>query len=203
MKRKSLSVVLGVIAGLLASAPGFAQGDGEAGAAKVATCIACHGQDGISISAEFPSLAGQVPGYIEKQLRLYKSGERQNPIMAGMVASLSEQDMADIDAYYSSLEAPVLSLSEDQVEEARRGEKLYRGGYRPFDIAACMACHGPGGHGIPPVYPRVSGQQAEYLETQLLAFKSGAREHEIMNPIAFRLSESQIRELALYMSALN
>ena len=203
MKLKSLSILLGMVAGLIASAQGFARGDAEAGATKVVTCVACHGQDGISASAEFPSLAGQVPGYIEQQLRLYKSGERQNAIMAGMGAALSEQDMSDMDAYYSALEPPVLSLSEDQEEEARRGEKIYRGGYRPFSIAACMACHGPGGHGIPPTYPRVSGQHADYLEVQLLAFKSGARQHDIMNPIAFRLSEAQIRELALYMSALN
>lgn len=201
MKLKDLGPVLAALAALCAS-PVFAAGDAEAGAQKIAVCTSCHGDNGISVSPEFPSLAGQVPGYIALQLKAYKSGSRENAIMSGMVAALSEEDMADLDAYYSSKEPPVRFLAEEQVEAARRGEKIYRGGFRPFSIAACMGCHGPGGHGIPPLYPRLSGQHAEYLEAQLLAFKSGQRVHEIMNPIAFKLSEAQIRDLALYMSAL-
>lgn len=203
MKLMSLGVVPGLVAALALSTPVHAAGDAEAGSQKVAVCAGCHGANGVSVSPEFPSLAGQVPGYIAAQLNAYKSGERQNAVMEGMVAPLSEQDFVDIDAFYSSLAAPVRAIGEDQEEAARRGERIYRGGYRPFSIAACMSCHGPGGHGIPPNYPRLSGQQAEYLEAQLRAFKRGERVSEIMNPIAFKLSEAQISELALYMSALN
>ena len=195
MNLKSLGLTFGMVA--LAAGPiaASAAGDAEAGAQKIAVCVGCHGQNGVSVNPEFPSLAGQVPGYIETQLKAYKSGERENAVMAGMAAPLSEEDMADIDAYYSSQEPPVQYIAEDQAEAARRGERLYRGGYRPFSIAACMGCHGPGGHGIPPSYPRLSGQHAAYLESQLLAFKSYARENEIMNSIAFKLSEKQNRYL--------
>lgn len=202
MKLESLSMVLGVVVSLVVPAAGYAAGDAEAGSQKIAVCVACHGQDGKSADPQYPALAGQVPGYIELQLKAYKSGERQNAIMAGMVAALSEEDMADIDAYYASQMPPERYISEEQAEQARRGEDIYRGGYRPFSIAACMSCHGPSGHGIPPNYPRLSGQHAAYLEAQLLAFKSGDRQNEIMNPIAFKLSEQQIKDLALYMSAL-
>ncbi|KAA3624715.1 MAG: cytochrome c4, partial [Proteobacteria bacterium] len=87
--------MLGIFASLALPASGFAGGDAEAGAQKIAVCASCHGQTGLSISPEYPSLAGQVPGYLEKQLRAYKSGERQNAITSGMVAALSEQDMMD------------------------------------------------------------------------------------------------------------
>lgn len=202
MMRISLGAVPGLLAAMVLAAPAPAAGDAEAGAQKVATCVACHGPGGVSTNPDYPSLAGQVPGYVEKQLLAFKSGARQDPVMSGMAVPLSEQDIADIDAYYAAQEPPQRYIGEDQVEAARRGERVYRGGYRPFSIAACMSCHGPGGHGIPPNYPRLSGQQAAYLEEQLLAFKSGDREHDIMNPIAFKLSEEQIRDIALYVSAL-
>ncbi|GJL81655.1 MAG: cytochrome c [marine bacterium B5-7] len=198
-----LGVAMSLCGSLFATAGVMAQGDAEAGAGKIQVCASCHGQNGASNNPEFPSLAGQVPGYLAKQLNAYKSGARENSIMTGMASALSDEDVNDIDAYFSSLKPPVRSLDESQLEDARKGEKIYRGGYRPFAIPACMACHGPGGHGIPPTYPRVSGQQSAYLEAQLTAFKSGQRKHDIMNPIAFKLSLSQIKELALYMSAVN
>lgn len=202
MMRIRLGVIPGLFAALVFTAPAQAAGDAEAGAGKVATCVACHGQGGVSTNPEYPSLAGQVPGYVGKQLHAFKGGERQNPVMSPMAVPLSDEDIADIDAYYAAQEPPQRFIGEEQVEAARRGERIYRGGYRPFSVAACMGCHGPGGHGIPPNYPRLSGQQAAYLEQQLLAFKSGDRENEIMNPIAFKLSREQIRDIALYVSAL-
>lgn len=178
------------------------QGDIEAGRAAAATCVACHGADGNSLTDQFPNLAGQVPGYIAAQLAKFQSGERQSAVMAGMIAPLTETDMANLDAYYSSLEGKKGSITPEQEEAALAGGKIYRGGYEPYAIASCMGCHGPSGHGIPPAFPRISGQPAAYLESQLLAFKSGARVDPVMNPIAFALSAEQIRELALYISAL-
>jgi len=181
-------------------------GDAEAGKEKSVVCQACHGADGNGISPEFPNLAGQVPGHIASQLASYKStdpGSRNNAIMLGMVAPLSEQDMADLDAYYAALEPKAGFVSEADEELARKGEKIYRGGSRDMQIPACMSCHGPAGVGIPPQYPRVAGQSMQYLETQLQAFKSGERQHDMMNSIAFKLSAEQMRSLALFMQGLN
>lgn len=177
--------------------------DAEAGKAASATCAACHGANGQSVTDQFPNLAGQVPGYTAAQLNKYKSGQRVDPIMAGMAAALSAEDIANLDAYYSGLPGKVGSITPAQEADAVAGGKIYRGGYQPFGIAACMSCHGPSGLGIPPAFPRLSGQPAAYIETQLLAFKSGARVDSIMNPIAFLLSAQQIKELALYVSALH
>jgi cytochrome c553 len=179
-------------------------GDAEAGKQKSQTCVACHGPDGVGTLPENPNLAGQVPGYIADQLARFKSGQRQNAIMAGMSANLSEQDMADLDAYYSSLPGVEGAVPEDQAAAARRGAALYRGGDQGLDIAACMGCHGPEGHGIPTRFPRLAGQKQQYLVTSLQAFKSGARQSdgEIMNDISFLLTDQQMEDLAAFMHAL-
>ena len=179
-----------------------APGDAEAGKRAAAACVACHGAAGNSPTDQFPNIAGQVPGYIAAQLDKFKSGARKNAVMSGIVANLTAQDMADLDVYYSGLPAARGAITSAEEKAALAGGKLYRGGYQKYEIPACMGCHGPSGHGIPPKFPRLSGQHAAYIESQLLAFKSGAREDPIMNPIAFALSAQQIKELALYISAL-
>jgi len=172
--------------GLTSFAFAMTSGDAKKGKVKSVTCAACHGATGISSIPANPNLAGQVPGYISAQLKAFKSGERVNAVMAGMVANLSEEDMDD------------LAL-------AAEGEAIYRGGYADRGISACMSCHGPSGHGIPKNYPRVSAQHKEYLEQQLLAYKKGERAgyNDIMKDIAFGLSELQIKQLAAYMAGLN
>jgi cytochrome c553 len=150
----------------------------------------------------YPKLADQVPGYIYTQLKNFKSGERQDPIMAGMVAGLSDEDMHDLDAYYSSLEIKGIGIKESDKEMALIGEKLYRGGSRKLSISACMSCHGPSGEGVPKQYPNLSGQSAAYIEKQLHAFKDGVRKHEMMNSIGFLLSNDEIKGLALYVQGL-
>lgn len=200
----SLAAAVALAAGTVSGGgPASAQqADVEAGRDASATCVACHGADGNSPTDQFPHLAGQVPGYIAAQLAKFQSGERENAVMAGLVATLSEQDMANLDAYYSSLEGKKGAITPDQEADALAGGKIYRGGYKPYHIAACMGCHGPSGHGIPPAFPRIAGQPAAYIEAQLLAYKSGARVNPIMNSVSFALSAQQIRELALYISAL-
>lgn len=203
MKHNMLIACLAVTLLGLQTAQGA--GDAEAGKSKSGTCVACHGPDGKGIGPEFPNLAGQVPGYIAKSLAEFKQGEkRNNPIMSGMVANLSEQDMQDLDAYYSSL-TPIggaLSEADQDGPEVKAGERLYRGGFAERSISSCISCHGPGGHGIPTRFPRVAGQKVEYLEAQLRAFKSGQRINDIMNQIAFLLSEQQIKDVSKYMHAL-
>jgi cytochrome c553 len=200
-----LRIPLGLVF-VLASGFAHAQlaGDAKAGESKVQTCAACHGVDGIGTAPENPNLAGQVPGYIADQLARFKSGARQNAIMSGMTANLTEQDMVDIDAYYSSLDAPAGAVPEDQSEAAQRGAELYRGGDPSLEIAACMACHGPSGAGVPTRFPRVAGQKRAYLASSLRAFKSGERQSdgEIMNSIAFLLTDQQMEDLAAFMHAL-
>ncbi|MXZ81350.1 MAG: cytochrome c4 [Gammaproteobacteria bacterium] len=201
---RSTSFFLALAAAVLVFNPSvsFAYGDAEAGKAKSATCVACHGNDGNSPIDQFPKIAGQAPGYIAAALQAYKSGEREDEVMFGMVSSLSEQDMADLDAYYASQSSTIETVSMDRSEDALAGESLYRTGYAPFNVPACMGCHGPAGAGIPPKYPRLGGQHAAYLESQLLAFKSGERQNAEMETVAFPLSDQQIRQLSLYLSGL-
>lgn len=203
---KILRIPLGLALALF-SAITHAQlaGDPEAGQAKSQACVACHGADGIGTAPENPNLAGQVPGYISAQLARFQSGERQNAIMAPMAAGLSEQDMVDLDAYYSSMESPRGAVPEEQAASARRGAELYRGGDKSRQIAACMGCHGPAGQGIPTRFPQVAGQKQAYLLSSMQAFKSGERQSdgEIMNDIAFLLSQQQMEDLAAFMHALN
>jgi len=184
----------------------LAAGDAEAGKTKAAVCAACHGAEGISAIPINPNLAGQVPGYIAAQLKAFKSGERVNAVMQGQSIGLSEEDMADLDAYYASLPAKVTSsLTDEEKELAEAGRAIYRGGFAERGISACMSCHGPSGHGIPKNYPRVSAQHKEYLEQQLLAYKKGERKgyNGIMWNISFGLSELQIKQLSAYMAGLN
>lgn len=195
-----------LVTGIAVSSASFAAGNAEAGKAKAMVCSACHGAEGISAMPVNPNLAGQVPGYIAAQLKAFKSGERANAIMMGQSAGLSDEDMADLDAYYASMTPNIeVQLTEADVELAKAGEALYRGGYAERGISACASCHGPSGHGIPKNYPRVSAQHKEYLESQLLAYKKGERKgyNDIMWNIAFGLSEQQIKELSAYMAGLN
>lgn len=185
----------------------FAKGDAAAGKTTADSfgCAGCHGNEGVSGNPEWPHLAGQVPGYIKGQLAAFKSGERKNATMTGMSAALSEKDMADLDAFYASLTPAKGSISEDQVELAKAGEKIYKGGILDRQIAACVSCHTPTGKGISKHFPSVAGQHQTYLETQLLAFKKGERKgyNAMMSTIAFGLSEQEIKALSVYMSGLN
>ena len=203
--KKILTLAVGI---LLAASAVVAQAAGSAAAGKnkAAVCAGCHGVDGNSPAPNFPKIAGQNAGYIAKQLADYKNPKsgRSNAIMAGIVAPLSPKDMADLGAYFAS-QKPSAGVATASAEELKVGERLYRGGKAKFGIAACMSCHGPSGHGIPPRFPRVSGQHASYTETQLLAFKSGARSNDstIMTSMAFKMSEAEIRAVSQYMAGLH
>lgn len=186
----------------ISTAKADGHGDVEAGNAKAAVCAACHGADGKGITPEWPNLAGQVPGYVAAQLQAFKSQARNNAVMYPQAQNLSDQDMKDLDAFYASLPAIVGAVSEDDAADALKGEKLYRGGVKDTQIPACMACHGPGAAGLKPLYPRLAGQKAAYIEKQLKDYKSGERKNNIMGPIAFKMSPEQMRRVALYLSGL-
>lgn len=166
-------------------------------------CVACHGIDGNSPLAMNPNLAGQHPEYLAKQLLNYKSGDRANPIMAGMVAGLSAEDMKDLAAYYGAQRPrPLAARDKDLIAQ---GRKLYRAGNAQAGLAACSGCHLPNGAGIPAQYPRLAGQHREYLVAQLKAFRSGERANDpnnMMRAVAARLTDADIAALAEYLSGL-
>jgi len=177
----------------------------EDGKTKAMPCSACHGMDGNSgVNPEWPNLAGQHTGYLVAQLQAFKSGARKNPNMNGMAAALSDQDMADIAAYFSGQS---LKISSVKPEETVIGAALYRGGNSETGVPACMACHGPNGAGNPGAgYPAVRGQHAQYSALQLKAYKSGERAtdpKEIMRTIAARLSAEEIESVAKFMHGLH
>lgn len=182
----------------------FAEGDAAAGKDKTTACAACHGADGNSVNPEWPKLAGQGAKYLYTQLKLFKEGKRKNPLMSPQAASLSDQDMQDIAAYYSSQTPTQGAAQEDMVE---RGGEIYRGGIAKKDTAACMACHGPRGTGNPPaMFPRVSGQHAAYMANALKAYRSGERksdETKMMNAVTERLTDDDIAAVTQYMSGLH
>ncbi len=184
--------------------PIMAAGDASAGKSKSAVCAACHGADGNSPSDMFPKLAGQGEGYLIKQLADFQSGVRNNAIMAPMVAALSEQDMADLAAYYAGNTVTPGAVSEDLLNA---GKTLYRAGNKESGVPACMACHGPTGAGIPAAkWPALAGQYSAYIEAQLKAFAGGERSNDLndmMRDIASKMTESEMKAVAAYAAGLH
>lgn len=199
---KSAATVV-VIMWMLTGTAAYAAGDAAAGKAKSNICVACHGADGNSTNPEWPKIAGQWPAYMVEQLQAFKSGARKNALMAGITKNLSEQDMKDLAAYFASQKTKITGAGDAALAE--QGQRLYRGGNAKANIAACMACHGPAGKGIPPRFPRVSGQHAKYTTLQLMAFRAGKRESdgEIMTRIAARMSNQEIKAVAEYIAGLH
>lgn len=196
-------IMLVACAALAAAGSAFARGDINAGKQKSAPCAACHGADGNSTNPEWPSLAGLGERYLVRQLQLFKNDERQNALMTPQAKPLSEQDMEDLAAYFSSLSMQP-GGADPQLAEV--GEQIWRGGIMERGVPACAACHGPAGEGNPPAaYPRLGGQQAVYLANSLNAYKSGERDTDpdgIMRDIASQLSAEEIRAVASYASGL-
>jgi cytochrome c553 len=163
-------------------------------------CAACHGLKGMSPAPTNPHLAGQHPAYIAKQLANYKGGVRQNAIMAGMAAMLSPEDMVSVAAYFARQTPPPPAGS--NAELAKAGEALYRYGNASKGLPACTGCHGPNGAGIPDQYPRLAGQYPDYVYAQLKAFSAYERNHIMMNGVASRLTDSEMKAVAEYLSGL-
>lgn len=171
------------------------------GEASFAMCVACHAADGNSVIAVNPKLAQQHPQYLVKQLQEFKSGKRANPIMAGMAAALSEEDVKNV-AYWLSSKKAVPGAAKDK-DLVALGERIYRGGVADRQIAACAGCHSPNGAGIPAQYPRLSGQHADYSAAQLLAFRDGVRKNSVqMSQIAAKLNDREIKAVADYIAGL-
>lgn len=179
-----------------------AKADPAKGAASYApVCAACHGADGNSMVPANPKLAQQHPEYIQKQLQEFKSGKRANPIMMGMVAALSDEDMKNIALWLSTQKAAPGNSSDKNL--VALGERIYRGGIADRQIAACAGCHSPNGAGIPAQYPRLSGQHADYTAAQLTAFRDGVRLNSLqMTQVASKLNDREIKAVADYIAGL-
>lgn len=163
-------------------------------------CVACHGADGNSVVPTNPVLAGQNADYIAAQLAAFKAGTRTSPIMQGMAAPLSPEDMRNVGAWFES-QKPAGHFAHDKAL-AERGQQIWRSGVKATDVPACAGCHGAAGHGIPAQFPRLAGQYPDLSLGWLKAFASGARPNPVMGQIASKLSENDMKAVAEYISGL-
>jgi cytochrome c553 len=189
----------------------FAHGTAQAGATKSAVCSSCHGPNGNSTNPDWPRLAGQSAVYIAEQLRLFRAGTRNNPIMKPLAATLSDQDISDLAVYY---QAQTVTGLEADPSFWKAGADLYRRGDKARNIPACIACHGPVGRGnIVGGYPALRAQESVYVVKQLNDYASGARytgtnvtsadpNSVMMFTIAKRLTPEDIRNVASYVQGM-
>lgn len=207
MKRFTL-LALAVAAGAAMAAPKADVAKGKEIATNV--CASCHAADGNSGIAMYPKLSAQFPNYIMQQTHLIKDGKRMTGAaasMAPMVAGLSDQDIADVAAYFYT-QYPKQGETNPK-ENPELGAKIFRGGLAAKKVPACMSCHGPNGAGIPGggadivAYPRLGGQHAAYITEQLNAYKSGQRDNAIMVDIAKRMSDDDIKAVSNFIQGLH
>lgn len=188
-------------------------GDAQAGAGKAAVCAACHGAQGVAIAPNFPNLAGQSASYLYVQLKEFHGGQRNDPVMTGQAAALSDADMRDLASYYASL-APKPAA---QAAAGSRGAQLYLAGDSALGIPACQGCHGPAGLGPQPhpssapqppwaTFPHLRGQSGLYLTKQLGDYKNGTRagssNAKVMQGVAQTLGDDDVQALSTYLGTL-
>ena len=189
----------------------FSTGKAASGEAKAALCSACHGPQGNSVNPEWPRLAGQSAVYVAEQLKLFRSGVRDNPTMKPLAAALSDQDISDLAVYY---EAQTPSGLEADPSYWKAGAALYVSGDAARNVPACVACHGPVGRGnLAAGYPALRAQQSVYVIKQLNDYASGARytgadathsdpNSVMMLTLAKRLTPEEIRDVASYVQGM-
>ncbi|MGH8362068.1 MAG: c-type cytochrome [Gammaproteobacteria bacterium] len=201
MNKMVLMLASAAVVAATANAGAAGDQNAAAGQAKSATCAACHGADGNSVSPQFPKLAGQSADYIVRELQRFKSGERKNAIMQPMAAPLSTQDMEDLAAWFS---IQTVKPGEADPSLVKAGEAVYRGGDAESGVPACLACHSPDGAGNGPMLiPALAGQHAVYVVSQLQAFADGSRQSPMMDTIAARLTPAQMQAVASYIQGLH
>jgi cytochrome c553 len=173
----------------------------KGGALSAQVCAACHTADGSRGSPANPILAGQHPEYLAKQLTEFKSGKRKNAVMNAMAAPLSAEDIRNVSAFYASKTAkPGFAKNKDTVA---LGEKIWRGGIAERNVPACAGCHSPTGAGMPAQYPRIGGQHGDYVEAQMVAFRSGERANNaVMTGVAAKMNDKEIKAVSDYAAGL-
>ena len=204
MKQVLMIALAALVAG--ASASVLAEGNADAAKEKATkVCAACHGADGNSTAANFPKLAGQHPEYIKKQLHDFKDGKRNDPVMSAQAKTLTDQEIEDLAAYFSS---QVIKRGAANADLLEAGEALFRGGNMKTHVTACTGCHGPTAAGNAPAkFPALSGQHQDYIKKQLHDFKKeGGRTNDpngMMRDIAANMSEKEIEAVAEYIAAVH
>jgi cytochrome c553 len=182
-----------------------AAGNADEGKKQSAICAGCHGADGNSpINPLWPKIAGQHPGYIEKQIKDFKAGDRSDPTMTPMAMPLTDQQIADLAAYFSSQPKQIGKAAADKVAD---GEAIYRAGNAETGVVACMACHGPAGSGNPLAnFPAIAGQHAAYVEKALKDFRDGNRTNDtskMMQGVVARMTNDEMAAVAQYIQGLS
>ncbi|MBM6552242.1 c-type cytochrome [Marinomonas ostreistagni] len=197
-------VLIGLLVTVGATSVAYAEGNPDAGKPLTAVCSACHSADGNSLAPTFPKLAGQNEAYLLKQMTEIKAGVRPVAQMTGMLDGLSEQNLADIAAYFASQNTAIGQAAPELVAQ---GEALYRDGNPATGVPACTACHGPAGKGLnSAAFPSLSGQHADYTASQLKMFQSGERSNDtakIMQNIAFKMNDQEIQAVSSYIQGLH
>jgi len=197
-----LTSALLAVSASAADAPAAPKADLAKGAASyAAVCVACHGADGNSSVPLQPTLAQQHPEYLMKQLLEFKSGSRQDAVMQGFAAMLTEDDARNISWWLAS--QPLKPGFAKEKDLVMQGERIYRGGIMDRNIPACAGCHSPNGAGLPSQYPRLGGQFAEYTVKQLVDFRDGARgNNSVMVDVAAKMNDREIKAVADYIAGL-
>lgn len=213
----------------LTSATGIlhAEDNINAGKQKSTSCNSCHGENGNSQVSNFPKLAQQHSSYLQKQLHAFKEGTRNDPMMSSLALSLTDEDITDLSAYYSTqkisdntlpIPKPVdedenpastntKSGKADTVQALiAQGSDLYRNGDLKREVSACIACHGPLGEGNKPAsFPALKSQHADYLIKALTDFKTDSRNknpQNIMHMIAKKMTDQEIKAVSYHISMM-
>lgn len=207
MTKRSLLLSLLLISGGL-QAQGQTPDLAKAQQTAETLCVGCHGADGNSPAAPNPKLAGQLPDYLYKQMKEFKSWDgkpavRENAVMGAMIAGLEDGDMKAMAQYLAAQTLqPAQAANVDTIE---LGQSIWRGGIAAKGVPACAACHGPAGAGMPAQYPRIAGQFAEYTFDQLKGFRDGIRKNdpnEMMRVIALKMTDPEMKAVADYAAGL-
>lgn len=194
------ALLLGLCGAALAAPPG--KGDAAKGA-KLAgeACAACHGKDGNSEVTTFPKLAGQQPEYLTRELRDFKEGRRESEVMTPLLTHLSEQDMADLAAFYARQKPTAASGGDPALLKV--GKRLYLEGNSKSGVPSCDGCHEEDGTGAKK-FPRVAGQHVDYTLEQMRLYAAGKRKNgvKVMLTVAERLTEQEARAVSEYMASM-
>lgn len=193
-----------VAATALVASSAFAAGDPAAGESKASVCAACHGMDGNSQIAQWPKIAGQHEDYLARQTRMVRDQQREVVQMYPIVMNLSDEDIADISAWYASQTIEPGVADESLVD---LGRSIYQGGNVDSGVAACMACHGPTGNGIPNSgYPMLRAQHADYTADRLRRYRDGQfydANSKVMVGVAENLTDEEIEAVSSYIEGLH
>ncbi|AOY89745.1 cytochrome c4 [Marinobacter salinus] len=199
-------LIAGVVLGVSLTAMAHGAGDPQAGEQNAAVCAGCHGQGGQKpIMGAYPKLSGLGEKYLHNQLVAIQSGDRAIPEMTGLLDGKSDQELQDLAAYFDGQDMVVSQADPDLIDQ---GAALYRGGNMASGVPACAGCHNPKGLGNEPGgYPRLGGQNADYVTKQLQAYRDGTRaagaNAAIMMDVAAKLTDAEIKAVANYVSGLN